>query len=65
MKIPSDLPGPTGFRYPREVIVYAVSAYHRFPLGIANTEYLSAARGVIVSREMVRLWVDYTTKMAA
>lgn len=32
MKIPSTMPGPKGFRYPREVIAYAVWNYHRFAL---------------------------------
>jgi putative transposase len=58
MKIPSDLPRLMGFRYPREVIAYAVWVYHRFPLSTADTEDLFAARGVIVSRETVRLWVN-------
>ena len=58
MKIPSGLPRLKGFCYPREVIAYAVWAYHRFPLSTADTEDLLAARGVIVSRETVRLWVN-------
>jgi putative transposase len=58
MRIPSDLPRLKGFRYPGEVIAYAVRAYHRFPLSTADTEDLLAARGVIVSRETVRLWVN-------
>ena len=47
-----------GFRYPREIIAYAVWAYHRFALSTADVEDLLAARGVIVSREAVRLWVN-------
>ena len=47
-----------GFRYPREIIAYAVWAYHRFALSTAEVEDLLAARGVIVSREAVRLWVN-------
>ncbi len=57
MKIPADLPRLKGFRYPREVIAYAVWAYHRFAVSTADVEYLLAERGVIVSRETVRLWV--------
>ena len=30
MKIPSDLPRLKGFRYPSDVIVYAVWVYYRF-----------------------------------
>ncbi|MEP3301013.1 MAG: IS6 family transposase, partial [Roseibium sp.] len=47
-----------GFRFPREVIAYAVWAYHRFALSTADVEDLLAERGVIVSREAVRLWVN-------
>ena len=47
-----------GFRHPREVIAYAVWAYHRFALSTADVEDLLAERGVIVSRETVRLWVN-------
>ena len=52
------MPRLKGFRYPREVIAYAVWAYHRFALSTADVEDLLAARGVIVSRETVRLWAN-------
>ena len=55
MNIPSNLPRLKGLRYPREVISYAVWAYHRFALSTADVEDLLAERGVIVSREAVRL----------
>lgn len=61
MIIPTDMPRLKGFRYPREIIAYAVWAYYRFPLSTADTadtEDLLASRGVIVSRETVRLWVN-------
>jgi putative transposase len=58
MNIPTDMPRLKGFRYPREVIAYAVWAYHRLALSTADVEDLLAARGVIVSRETVRLWVN-------
>ena len=58
MKIPSSMPGLKGFRFPREVIAYAVWAYHRFALSTADVEDLLAERGVIVNRETVRLWVN-------
>ncbi|MCB5412449.1 IS6 family transposase, partial [Pseudogemmobacter sp. CC-YST710] len=57
MKMPSSLARPKGFRFPREIIAYAVWAYHRFALSSADVEDLLAERGVIVSRETVRLWV--------
>jgi putative transposase len=47
-----------GFRYPRDVIAFAVWAYHRFALSTADVEDLLAERGVIVTRETVRLWVN-------
>ena len=46
-----------GFRFPRDIIAYAVWAYHRFTLSCADVEDLLADRGVIVSRETVRNWV--------
>jgi putative transposase len=58
MNIPSTMPRLKGFRYPREIVAYAVWAYHRFPVSTADVEDLLAARGVIVSREAVRLWVN-------
>jgi len=58
MKIPSTLPRLKGFRYPREIIAYAVWAYYRFALSTADVEDLLAERGVTVSRETVRLWVN-------
>ena len=54
MNIPTDMPRLKGFRLPREVISYAVWAYHRFALNTAEVEDLLAARGVLVSREAVR-----------
>jgi putative transposase len=58
MKIPASMPRLKGFRHPREIIAYAVWAYHRFALSTADVEDLLAERGVIVSRETIRLWVN-------
>ncbi|WP_080458907.1 IS6 family transposase [Roseovarius sp. A-2] len=58
MNIPIHMPRLKGFRYPREIISYAVWAYHRLALSTADVEDLLAARGVIVSREAIRLWVN-------
>ena len=52
------MPPLKGFRFPREIVACAVWAYHRFALGAADVEDLLAERGVIVSRETVRLWVN-------
>ena len=54
----SDIPRLKGFRFPREIIAYAVWAYHRFALSTADVEDLLSERGVIVSRETVRSWVN-------
>ncbi|KZX95042.1 IS6 family transposase, partial [Sulfitobacter sp. HI0021] len=58
MKMPSSMPRLKGFRFPREIIAYAVWAWHRFALSTADVEDLLAERGVIVSRESIRLWVN-------
>ena len=57
MQIPSSMPRLKGFRFPRDIISYAVWVYHRFALSCADVEDLLAERGVIVSRETVRNWV--------
>jgi putative transposase len=55
MKTPTNMPNLKDFRYPRDIIAYAVWAYHRFALSTADVEKLLAERDVIVSREAVRL----------
>lgn len=52
------MPRLKGFRFPRETIAYALWPCHRFALSTAEVEDLLAARGVIISREAVRLWVN-------
>ena len=52
------MPRLKGYRFPREIVAYAVWAYHRFALSTADVEDLLAERGVIVSRETVRNWVN-------
>lgn len=47
-----------GYRFPREVVAFAVWVYHRFALSTADVEDLLAERGVVVSRETVRKWVN-------
>ena len=58
MKMPGTLPRRKGFRFAREIIAYSVWAYHRFALSTADVKDLLAERGVIVSRETVRLWIN-------
>lgn len=50
MRIPTSLPRLKGFRFPREIISYAVWAYHRFALSTADVEDLLAERGVITDK---------------
>ncbi len=47
-----------GFRFPRSAIGYAVWAYHRFALSLRDVEDLLADRGIAVSHETIRDWVD-------
>src|SRR3954447_17809581 len=46
----------TGYRFPGEVISYAVWLYFRFPLSLRMVEEMLAARGIVVSHETVRQW---------
>jgi transposase-like protein len=48
----------TGYRFPAEIISHAIWLYFRFPLGLRMVEELLAARGIIVSHEMVRQWAQ-------
>jgi putative transposase len=45
-------------RFPAEVISHAVWLYLRFPLSLRMVEDILAARGIIVSHQTVRLWVE-------
>lgn len=45
-------------RFPAQVIARAVWLYFRFPLSLRMVEDMPAARGVIVSRQTVRLWAE-------
>ncbi len=49
-----DLSRIKGFRFPRNVIGYAVWAYHRFALSLRDHENLPAERGVTVPHETMR-----------
>lgn len=50
MQIPSLIPRLKGFRFPREVIAYAVWACHCFAMSTGDVEDLVAERGIVVSR---------------
>ena len=58
IEIQSSFPRLKGYRFPREIIAYAVWAYHRFTMSGEDVEDLLAERGVIVSREAIRQWVN-------
>ena len=48
----------SGYRFPPEIISYAVWAYHRFCLSFRDVEDLLAERGIIVSYETIRQWCE-------
>src|SRR5512134_3465183 len=50
------LPCYAGYRFPAEVIGYAVWLYFRFPLSLRMVEEMLAVRGIVVSHETVRQW---------
>ncbi len=56
--MPDTLPRLKGYRLPREIVAYAVRAYHRFALSTGDVEDLLAERGVIISRKTVGQWVN-------
>jgi putative transposase len=43
-------------RFPPDIISYAVWLYYRFNLSHRDIEDLQAERGIIVTREVIRLW---------
>ena len=45
-----------GYRYPAEIISYAVWLYFRFPLSLRMVEEILAARGISVTHETIRQW---------
>lgn len=48
------------YRFPAEIIQYAVGLYFRFNLSHRDIEDLLAQRGIIVTRESIRLWCNCT-----
>ena len=45
-----------GYRYPAELISYAVWLYLRFPLSLRMVQEMLAARGISVTYETIRQW---------
>jgi putative transposase len=48
-----------GYRFPPEVIDHAIWLYVRFTLSFRDVEDLLAERGIAVSYETVRRWVNH------
>ena len=48
-----------GYRFPPEIIQQAIWLYLRFTLSLRDVEDLLAERGVAVSYETVRRWVEH------
>ena|ERR1700761_2379311 len=49
-------PSYAGYRFPVEVISFAVWLYFRFPLSLRHVDEILAARGIVVSHETIRQW---------
>jgi putative transposase len=54
-----------GYRFPPEVIDHAIWLYLRFTLSFGDVEDLLAERGIAVSYETVRRWVNHFGPMIA
>ena len=54
-----------GYRFPPEIIDQAIWLYLRFTLSLRDVEDLLAERGVAVSYETVRRWVNHFGPMIA
>ena len=55
-----------GYRFPPEIIQQAIWLYLRFTLSFRDVEDLLAERGIMVSYETVRRWVNhFAPKIAA
>ena len=46
------------YRFPPDVIRHAIWLYFRFTLSLRDVEELMAQRGIVVSREAIRCWVN-------
>src|ERR1700722_11194852 len=54
-----------GYRFPPEIIQHAIWLYYRFTLSFRDVEDLLAERGIAVSYETVRRWVNHFGPMIA
>jgi putative transposase len=55
----------SGYRFPPEIIHQAIWLYFRFTLSFRDVEDLLADRGITVSYETVRRWVNHFGPMIA
>src|SRR4030088_453611 len=55
----------SGYRFPPEIIQHAIWLYIRFTLSFRDVEDLLAERGIMVSYETVRRWVNHFGPMIA
>src|SRR5450759_1433054 len=55
----------SGYRFPPEIIQQAIWLYVRFTLSFRDVEDLLAERGIVVSYETVRRWVNHFGPMIA
>jgi len=55
----------SGYRFPPEIIQHALRLYLRFTLSFRDVEDLLAERGIMVSYETVRRWVNHFGRMIA
>jgi putative transposase len=55
----------SGYRFPPEIIQHAIWLYIRFTLSFGDVEDLLAERGIMVSYETVRRWVNHFGPMVA
>jgi transposase-like protein len=53
-----------GYRFPPEIIQQAIWLYVRFTLSFRDVEDLLAERGIMVSYETVRRWVNHLPSCA-
>src|ERR1700716_1484305 len=55
----------SGYRFPPEIIQHAIWLYIRFTLSFRDVEDLLAERGIMLSYETVRRWVNHFGPMVA
>ena len=55
----------SGYRFPPEIVQHAIWLYSRFTLSFRDVEDLLAERGITVSYETIRRWVNHFGPMVA